>query len=188
MERPEHLEYSLCLPIQDGRRELRRQTVISYIAVLGPMALFGVVPALLYLLEEQPEDNPAFLSIAVLCMVLGAGLIFNQSKIRRELLRARLQNRPGSLLSRRHSELLMVSIEDTQTVEVTKVEPEDCGICAIEPAERRLLIEGCAYRYIIRGEDVVFLAARAQSAYSGVDFCYRVDELELWLRWRPGSG
>src|ERR1041385_8392032 len=93
----------------------------------------------------------------------------------------RLRNRRDGFALESAGQILPVRIEDAGTTQKVKVVSEDQGICILDGERRRLLIECCAYRYLIRAGDVVELRAISARALSGVVVGYRVGSVVLSL-------
>src|SRR2546425_9098346 len=76
----------------------------------------------------------------------------------------RLRSRRDGFGSESARQVLPVRIEDARTTQKVKVVSEDQGICILDGERRRLLVEGCAYRYLICARDVVELRAISAQA------------------------
>jgi hypothetical protein len=84
------------------------------------------------------------------------------------ILRAYLTSRPDGLL--RAFESLprrSIGLEETRTYKKTKFVTEDAGVCLLDAERRRLLIEGCQYRYVIHAKDVALVEPVSGYALGG---------------------
>jgi hypothetical protein len=99
--------------------------------------------------------------------------------------------RAGSLLLRDQpgTSRDVVRLEDAMTFHVSKITPEDWGICLFDKPRRRLLIEGVSHRYVIRGQDVTELRPAHAGASTSAYVRWRVgaEELSIVLN-RPNMG
>jgi len=96
------------------------------------------------------------------------------------ILRAYLTSRPDGLL--RAFESLprrSIGLEETRTYKKTKFVIEDAGVCLLDAEQRRLLIEGCQYRYVIHAKDVALVEPLSGYAFSGARLLCRFGEQSL---------
>jgi hypothetical protein len=96
------------------------------------------------------------------------------------LLKRHFRKRPGSLLIRRDDPDVpmpaahVVRVEDPGTYHVSKLTPEDWGLCVLDSGRRRLLLEGVSHRYVVNGRDVTALVPLVSGASVSVRIEYRV--------------
>jgi hypothetical protein len=117
-----------------------------------------------------------FTTDRTLVVVLASNWIYTR------LVKGRFLNRPGSLFDERPgSKVLLFHLEDSKTYHVGKKVPEDAVLCLLDGANKRLLMEGCAHRYVVRGQDVVRLTQLSGMDTDAVEVTYRVGKTELSL-------
>ena len=96
------------------------------------------------------------------------------------ILRAYLASRPDGLLQAFESlPRRPIGLEETRTYKKTKFVIEDAGVCLLDAERRRLLIEGCQYRYVINARDVLLVEPLSGYAFSGARLGWRVAGLDL---------
>jgi hypothetical protein len=72
-----------------------------------------------------------------------------------------------------------IGLEDGATFRKTKVFIEDSGIVFFDERQRLVLLEGCEYRYIIRGKDVMLVEPISQYSLSGARVICRMRDRQL---------
>jgi hypothetical protein len=72
-----------------------------------------------------------------------------------------------------------IGLEETRTHKKTKLVTEDAGVCLLDAERRRLLIEGCQYRYVIHAKDVALVEPVSGYALSGARVVCRFGEQSL---------
>ena len=96
------------------------------------------------------------------------------------ILRAYLTSRPDGLLRAFDSlPRRSIGLEETRTYKKTKFVIEDAGVCLLDAEQRRLLIEGCQYRYVIHAKDVALVEPLSGYAFSGARLLCRFGEQNL---------
>jgi hypothetical protein len=96
------------------------------------------------------------------------------------ILRAYLTSRPDGLLRAFDSlPRRSIGLEETRTYKKTKFVTEDAGVCLLDAERRRLLIEGCQYRYVIHAKDVALVEPVSGYALSGARVVCRFAGQEL---------
>lgn len=170
---------SFCLPTEHGRRQLRSQVWLLGFSVLMAVCGFGAAGLIVAWDARQPEElRQPWLS--VLAMLLGSGGIaslFLPVLAGGLLIRGHLGQRFESL--RNNTELtkvMSVGIEDSSTFSNIKLVSDDLGYLGIDPAGRRLIIEGVVCRYIIRAEDIDRIEAKLEGSSTGTEIHYYVDD------------
>jgi len=150
-----------CIPIPGGRR--------AHCAVELPTVFISTIcmlSALLALPVTWAGVLPSRLTYPILLVGLGIALVLRQ--IKSLILKAYFSSRSDSLLkSFAHLPAKAVGLEDGKTHKKTKLVPEDEGICLLDSDRRRLLIEGCSYRYVICAKDVSSVAPVSGYGLSG---------------------
>jgi hypothetical protein len=164
-----------CIPIPGGRRIqylielptlfLSLSTLLCGITVL-PLAWFKII-------------SPQW-AFPILLVGLFVSLFFR--KIKSWFLKMYLASRPDSFL-KTFGQLpaIPVAIEDGKTQKKTKLVTEDDCICLLDADQRRLLIEGCGYRYVICVKDVLSVEPVSGYALSGARLVCRIAGRELDL-------
>ena len=150
-----------CVPLPRGRSFQLwlavSQIVISLVCILCCLGLF-----LLSLKGAISRGTSMLWSLLILAVMLLLRLPAAR------ILRAYLSSRPDSLL--RAFENLpgqAVGLEDAKTYKKSKLVIEDSGVCLLDSERRRLLLEGCQYRYVLYGKDVVSVEPVSMYALSG---------------------
>ena len=104
------------------------------------------------------------LGLTLLCLVVG----LSSRKIKSLILNSFLRLRGDNVLRALPGlPSVNVGFEEGATHKKIKMIPEDEGICLLDAAQRRILIEGCSYRYVIFARDVISIAPVSGYALSG---------------------
>jgi hypothetical protein len=119
-------------------------------------------------------------SSAMLISLLMLAVLLVMRTPQARILRAYLTSRPDGLLRAfdglpRRS----IGLEETRTYKKTKFVTEDAGVCLLDAERRRLLIEGCQYRYVIHAKDVALVEPVSGYALSGARVVCRFGEQSL---------
>lgn len=72
------------------------------------------------------------------------------------------------------SEVFYVGLEDPATFSQLKVTSDDAGYLALDPVNRRVIIEGVLCRYVIRQDDVVQVKSQFANGSPGTHIVYRI--------------
>jgi len=111
-------------------------------------------------------------------LVLAVMLAFRLPQAR--ILKTYLTSRPDGLLRAFDSlPRRSIGLEETRTYKKTKFVTEDAGVCLLDAEQRRLLIEGCQYRYVIHAKDVALVEPVSGYAFSGARLLCRFGEQNL---------
>jgi hypothetical protein len=115
------------------------------------------------------------MGLGILCFLFQL-LLF--PRITTWLLLGYFARRPGNLIDAQRARLprKLIRIEDPATFHISKITPEDWGICVLDAQHRRLIIEGISHRYLIRGVDVTQLKPVQSSMSVVVQINYRIGE------------
>jgi len=137
-----------CVALPGGRRPLHFLTWPHFILSLVCLLLvIGTWP--LRWLGKIDRDT------VFLILVPGLLLSVSMPTIRALVLRLFLARRPqGFVKAFRDLRPVVVGVEDARTYRKQKMIIEDQGVCLLDPDRRRILLEGCAYRYAIYAKDV----------------------------------
>jgi hypothetical protein len=180
---------SFCLPVDEQYRCDTRQTAGLHkrllFSALG-LALLGF-PVLLIAAMLEPAGQKDLTPTGKVLLVIGLGLmvtglifLFLISTIHKNILKHRLLTRPGSLFEPSAAgPFMFFHLEDSKTYHVRKSLPEDFCLCVIDALRRRLLIEGCTYRYIVRAEDVLRLAPAETGTKISIDLTWKIGAEQL---------
>jgi hypothetical protein len=116
---------------------------------------------------------PGFIFVPVL--LIGLAILLVMRKIKSMILKSVLVSRPGSLL-KEFSDLpaRAIGLEDGKTCKKIKILTEDEGFCIMDSENRRLLIEGYLYRYVIYADDVRSVTPVSAYALGGADIKCKV--------------
>ncbi len=150
--------------------------IFTFVAMVGVMAV-GILSALNIL--------PTRLRFILLSIGLAISLVSRW--VKSLIMKPYLRLRSNSLLSAfKDLPLANVGIENWETRERIKMIPEDEGICVLDAERRRLLIEGCSYRYIVYARDVYSLTPASGYAMSGVRMTCRMagEKIDVILKVR----
>jgi hypothetical protein len=176
---------SFCLPVDDQYRcdpagiagLHKRLLFLSFIpAILGFLILFITAAV-------EPPGQKGTTPTEKILLFLAFGLMIGTliillflSTIHKKILKHRLLTRPGSLFDPyAGGPFMFFHLEDSNTYHVRKSVPEDFCLCSVDTLRRRLFVEGCSYRYIVRSEDIL----RLEPIESG-------KKISIGLTWRIG--
>ena len=180
---------SFCLPVDEQYRHdpgqiagLHKRLLFS---ALG-LCLAGILTlavAAIFQPAGQKDLTPTgkvFLALGFVLMITSLIFLLLLSTIHKNILKHRLLTRPGSLFTPHASgTFIFFHLEDSNTYHVHKKTPEDFCLCFIDTLRRRLFIEGCTYRYIVRGEDVLRLAPIESGMKISIDLAWRIGAEQL---------
>jgi hypothetical protein len=177
---------SLCVEAEgDGRAALRRFRRMTLLRLIAGVVLMvaGVVIMLAEQADRLPNWFPEYMIIpsaaaAILGMfVLTCGPVIQRWTVRRHL-RDRLAEHDSW-----EWELppVGVELEDSRTFQKMKIQTEDLAVVYFDVDERRLLIEGVVYRYIIQAEDVLSLRTEKSPGPLGLEIVYSAAGVQLGL-------
>lgn len=182
---------SFCLPVEEQYRcdtgqtaGLHKRLLFSALG-LGSLGLLTLILALAIEPSGQKDLSPAgtvFVAFGFGLIVASVIFLLARTIIHKNILKRRLLTRPGALFDSHTSEPLMFfHLEDSKTYHIHKSTPEDFCLCLIDTLRRRLLIEGCTHRYIVRAEDVVRLAPIESGMKISIDLTCRIGAEQLAL-------
>lgn len=146
--RLDELRESGCVKLPAGRG-WHYATELPTLALLTISALCPAFAVPLYFFGVLPSTY--FFPV----IVVGLGIAMTVRRVKSIILRAYLTARHDSFLAMFGGmRFQYVGLEDGETHTKTKVVIEDEGVCLLDADHERLLIEGCAYRYLIYAKDV----------------------------------
>jgi hypothetical protein len=182
-------ETSLCINVADEERCTPKELIKyeNFIAVMFLAFLFLGFAILLtsaIIAEKVPEGSERpyevamsiGLGIALLCIpfILCSPLLLKRH------MKKKLLNRTGALFNIATSKKMKVfRLEDSQTYHINKKSPDDICLCLFDQQQRRVLIEGCGHRYVVRGEDVVRLDPLESGAKAAIELVYKIGGEQL---------
>ena len=150
-----------CVPLTGGR-PVQLWLAVSQIAVSLVCILCCLGMFLLSLMDAISRGTAMLWSLLILAVMLLLRLPAAR------ILRAYLSSRPDSLLQAfENLPRRAVGLEDVKTYKKSKLVIEDSGVCLLDSERRRLLLEGCQYRYVLYAKDVVSVEPVSMYALSG---------------------
>jgi len=167
------LDQSGCLPMPGGRRLCYLTEIPSLILIMACCISLPVV-AILAMLNAISERQAGGIILG------GFAIALTFRKLRSIILKGCLTLREGSFLKRFPDfPVRPVSIEDAKTYQKTKLLAEDEGVCVLDAGRRRILIEGCAFRYVIYGSDIYLIEPVSAYALGGARLTCRMGGHQL---------
>ena len=174
------LGLSLVLPADiNGPARLRhigRMTLLRLVLGILGLALGALLAATeTWFNRELGIPIGVTMSLAACGTLGGIGLLFSSVFCVRWGVRRALGERYDAVV--RMSNLrkpLCVGVEDARTFTTLKLAPEDFAYVGFDAANRRLILEGLTFRYVILAGDVYQVAQAAGAAASGVQITFRV--------------
>lgn len=150
-----------CAAVPGGKR-LQYWIDIPHLILAVLCMLSGFTCILLSFLHIMPRQTFFIVMLSALAVTLCV------RKVKAWIVRICLANRVGNMIrGAKGHPIRPVGIEEAQTLHKAKMIIEDRGICLFDFEQHRLLIEGCAYRYVVYARDVFSVEARFAYASSG---------------------
>jgi len=183
---PDELGVSLVLPADvKGPRRLKhiaRMTLLRLVLGIAGLAAGGLFAAA----TEKPmvAGIPKAVTGTAAVVCGGGGILLllaNAMLIRWSVIRAL---GPRYDEAARHSTLrrpLVTGVEDARTFSSMKLAPEDFACVAFDAANRRLILEGLLFRYVIHAGDVLNVGQESGTATTGVQVVYRVGAVAVGI-------
>ncbi len=161
-------------------RHIGRMTLLRLVLGIAGLLLGALLAACEHVLSERLMLPQALRPGLVMCVAAcgtfgGIGLLFSSVFCVRWSVRRYLGERFDAV--RRMSNLrrpLCVGVEDARTFTTMKLAPEDFAYIAFDAANRRLILEGVTFRYVIHGHDVLSVFQAAGATTTGVQINFRV--------------
>jgi hypothetical protein len=150
------------VPVPGGGRRFQLWQAMSLNAL--------IIACMLCVLASFPLNWMGFISrsSAMLISLLMLAVLLVMRTPQARILRTYLTSRPDGLLRAFDSlPRRSIGLEETRTYKKTKFVTEDAGVCLLDAERRRLLIEGCRYRYVIHAKDVALVEPVSGYALSG---------------------
>jgi hypothetical protein len=177
---PDELPLSLVLPADVGGvavlRHIARLTLVRLILALSGLAAGALLAAVQGKLAGLVHVSQGLiLTLAGLCSIGGIVLLSSSVFLVRRTVRRALGTRYEAVV--RLSTLrppLCVGVEDARTFTKMKLAPEDFAYVGFDAAQRRLILEGLLFRYMIRAADVLTVGQAQGSTTTGTQIVFRV--------------
>lgn len=153
---------SLCLPVRSCNYFFLYLSELSTIFI-STGCIIWVVLCLVYIEEGLISTEFDLISMFVILFLL----LFLR-KFQAQFIYLLLKLTKGNIISDFHDlPSVFISLEESRTVKKIKICGEDFGICFLDSSRRRIIIDGCAYRYIIQAEDVISIKPVSTYAIGG---------------------
>jgi hypothetical protein len=157
-------------------RHIGRMTLLRLVLGIAGLALGALLAAVESTLSRD-WLIPQWLTmtVALCCTLGGIGLLFASVFCVRWGVRRHLGERYEAV--RRMSNLrspLCVGVEDARTFTTMKLAPEDFAYIAFDAANRRLILEGLTFRYVILAKDLLSVGQATGVTTTGVQIVFRV--------------
>ena len=176
---PDELGVSLVLPADvEGPRHLRRIGRMTLVRLV--LGIAGLLVGALCATAAEKRMIPGLPQVVIgtAAAVCGGGgillLLTSSLLVRRSVVRAL---GPRYDEAARHSTLrrpLVTGVEDARTFNKMKLAPEDFACVAFDADNRRLILEGLLFRYVIQAADVLHVGQEWGGTTSGVQVVFRV--------------
>ena len=176
----DELGMSLVLPadVQGPAKvqHIGRMTLVRLLLGIGGLAIGAGLAAMeANLRVHWGIDGGLTLIAAGCCSLGGMALLFASIPLVRRGVRRALGERYGA--AERASNLrpaICVGVEDARTFTTMKVAPEDFAYVAFDAANRRLILEGLVFRYVIYAKDLYSVTQAAGATTTGTQIVFRV--------------
>lgn len=168
---PTGSQQSICIPVKGGQTFLKTYEIMRLAATCF-IVLCMPVGSIVLMYDTIIGTAICITSFVALLLVRKLFAVY---------LNVFLSRRAGSLCEQFRQQIIPVGIENAKTLKKVKVVSEDQAVCVLDKERKRLLIEGCAYRYVIFAKDVVHIKDAVDKGLSSVIICYLLDNVELEL-------
>lgn len=167
---------SLCRPIPGGGNHIQYLAEIPCIIISGLCMLNSIIAPVLGVSGLIPFP------LAMIQLGLGFAILLFMRQIKAILLKLFLRSRPDNLIFQFSSlPSRFIGLENSKTVKEVKVVIEDQGVCLFDAENKRILIEGCVFRYIIQAKDVITVKPVSAYALGGADITCKIAGQELGM-------
>ena len=174
------LGVSLVLPADvEGPAKVRHighMTLVRLLLGIGGLAIGAGLAAMEGNLRVHwGIDEGLTLTAAGCCSLAGMALLFASIPLVRRGVRRGLGERYEA--AEKASNLrpaICVGVEDARTFTTMKIAPEDFAYVAFDAANRRLILEGLVYRYVIYAKDLYSVTQAAGATTTGTQIVFRV--------------
>jgi hypothetical protein len=155
-------------------------TLLRLVLGIAGLALGALLAALENVLSDRllipPPLRPGLvMTVAACCTFGGIGLLLASAFCVRRSVRRYLGERYEAV--QRMSNLrqpLCAGVEDARTFTTMKIAPEDFAYIGFDAANRRVILEGVTFRYVIHAHDVLSVGQATGAATTGVQIVFRV--------------
>jgi hypothetical protein len=178
---------SLCLEAEgDGRAALRRLRRFTLVRLIVGFILMLVGAGIMYAADVRKvpwlRDKEEWLIPGAVIGFLGFLTIMGGPFLQRRLVDRYIRDRLAeSDFGNTGMSPAAVEVEDSHTFQQPKVLPEDLARVLFDPDQRRLVIEGIVYRYVIYASDVIQMRTVKSSASLGLQIVYTAAGVPLGL-------
>jgi hypothetical protein len=163
------LEESGCVEIPGGRRILCVVELLFFAVSAGClMAIFVVLALSMINLLSRSWNlglSAILLAIGMVSRKIKSLLVYLYLRVRKDSLLRVLKDLPA----------VDAGLEDGATYKQLKMIIDDEGVCILDAARKRILIEGCAYRYVIYARDISSIEPISRFAMSGARVICQVE-------------
>jgi hypothetical protein len=178
---------SLCLEAEgDGRatlRRLRRFTLVRIIVgMISMLAGAGIMYAADVRKAPRLNEKEQWLIPGAVAGFLGFLVIMSGPFLQRRFVKRHIRDRLAeSDLGSTGLPPAGVEVEDSHSFQQPKVLPEDLALVLFDPDQRRLVIEGIVYRYVIYASEVIQMRTVKSRASLGLQIIYTAAGVPLGL-------
>jgi hypothetical protein len=178
---------SLCLEAEgDGRATLRRLRRFTLVRIIVGMILMLVGAGIVYAADVRKvpwlNDKEEWLIPGAVAGFLGFLVIMSGPFLQRLFVEWHIRDRLAeSNLEESGLPPAGVGVEESKTFQQPKVLPEDLARVLFDPDQRRLVIEGIVYRYVIYASDVIQMRTVKSRSSLGLQIVYTAAGVPLGL-------
>jgi hypothetical protein len=178
---------SLCVEAEgDGRGALRRVRRFTLVRLIVGFILMLVGAGIMYAADVRKvlwlKEKEEWLIPGAVIGFMGFLAIMGGPFLQRRLVDRYIRDRLAeSNLGESGPPPAGVEVEDSRTFQKPKILPEDLARVLFDPDQRRLVIEGIVYRYVIYASDVMQMRTVKSSASLGLQIVYNAAGVPLGL-------
>ncbi len=176
LENADDMTFSGCVKIT---RDVKKRRYIEYFYLICVLA---VILAGLALICVGLIERKMFVVIPAVLLCVVALTMW--PLLKRLFMRFLLKRRKGSLIGDYgHLPWIYVNVEDGKTYQTFKLVSEDEGVCIFDAENRRILIEGVIYRYMICADDMNMIQPVTNYSVNGTLLNCRIGgkDVELYM-------
>lgn len=167
---------STCRHVPGGGNHIQYMAEIPCIIISGLCMLNAIVAPALGISGLIPFP------LAMIQLGLGFAILLFMRQIKAIFLKLYLRSRQDNLISQfPNLPARFIGLENSKTVTEVKVVIEDQGVCIFDRDNKKILIEGCVFRYIIQAKDVIAIKPVSAYALGGADITCRIAGHELGM-------
>ena len=178
---------SLCLQAEgDGRATLRRLRRFTLVRLIVGFVLMLIGVGIMYAADARKapwlNEKEGWLIPAAVIGLLGFLAIMSGPFLQRRFVKRHIRERLAeSDLGNTGLPPAGVEVEDSRTFQQPKILPEDMARVLFDPDQRRLVIEGIVYRYVIYASDVIQMRTVKSRSSLGLQIVYTAAGVPLGL-------